>query len=50
MNKFSALALILFTVCLIIFATWQLFRGNLEAAFMSLPFLLIIYFFVKSGE
>lgn len=50
MNKFSALAIILFTVCLIIFATWQLFKGNLEAAFMPLPFLLVIYFFVKSGE
>jgi len=50
MNKFSALALILFTICLITFATWQLFKGNLEAAFMPLPFLLVLYFFVKSGE
>ena len=50
MNKFSALAIILFTICLIIFATWQLFKGNLEAAFMPLPFLLVIYFFVKSGD
>ncbi len=50
MNKFAALATILFTACLITFATWQLFKGNLEAAFMALPFLLVIYFFLNSGR
>jgi hypothetical protein len=28
------------------FSTWQLFKGNLEAAFSALPFLLIVYLFV----
>jgi len=48
MKKPLAVFLILFTLILISFATWQLFKGNLEAAFMPLPFLVIIYFFVKS--
>jgi hypothetical protein len=50
MKKPLALFIICFTLCLIAFATWQLFRGNLEAAFMPLPFLLIIYFFLKSAD
>ncbi len=50
MKKPLALFIILFTVCLIVFATWNLFKGKLEAAFMPLPFLLIIYFYIKSGE
>jgi len=50
MKKPLAFFTIAFTLCLVIFATWQLFKGNLEAAFMPLPFLLIIYFFLKSGE
>lgn len=37
----------IFTVAVIGFSTWQLFKGNLEAAFSALPFLLIIYFFIK---
>jgi len=50
MRKLPALFTIAFTICLIIFATWQLFKGNLEAAFMPLPFLLIIYFYLQSKE
>ena len=50
MKKPAAVFTIIFTVCLIIFATWQLFKGNLEAAFMPLPFLLIIYFYLQSGK
>jgi len=50
MKKPLALFIICFTICLIVFATWQLFKGNLEAAFMPLPFLLIIYFFLKSSD
>ncbi len=50
MRKPLAIFTIFFTLCLIILATWQLFKGNLEAAFMPLPFLLIIYFYVKSEE
>jgi len=47
MKKPLAVFIMLFTLCLIAFATWQLFKGNLEAAFMPLPFLLIIYFYIK---
>jgi len=50
MKKPAAIFGIAFTICLVIFATWQLFKGNLEAAFMPLPFLLIIYFYLQSGE
>jgi hypothetical protein len=37
----------IFVIFLIAFGTWQLFSGNLEAAFSTFPFLLIVYFFVK---
>ncbi len=47
MNKTAAALIILFTVAVISFGTWQLFKGNFEAAFSSFPFLLIIYFFIK---
>lgn len=50
MQKPIAILIILFTICLVIFATWHLFKGNLEAAFMPLPFLLIIYFYIKQRE
>jgi TRAP-type C4-dicarboxylate transport system permease small subunit len=46
LNKLSAICLTVFVIFLICFSTWQLFHGNLEAAFSSLPFLLIIYLFV----
>jgi amino acid permease len=47
MSKPAAIALILFVVCIMTFATWQLFLGRFEAAFSALPFLIICYFFVK---
>jgi hypothetical protein len=47
MNKPIALFIMVFSLCLIVFATWNLFKGNLEAAFMPLPFLLIIYFYIR---
>lgn len=50
MKKPFAIFIILFTLILVVFATWQLFKGNLEAAFMPLPFLLVIYFLVRPGE
>jgi hypothetical protein len=46
MNKLSVTLLLVFVLGLVAFATWQLFAGNLEASFSTLPFLLIIYFFV----
>jgi len=45
-NKLPATLLIIFVLILVAFSTWQLFAGNLEAAFSSLPFLLIVYLFV----
>ena len=50
MNKPAAVFTIIFTIGLIIFATWQMFKGNLEAAFMPLPFLLVIYFYLNTGK
>ena len=47
MKRLPALVVLLFSLCIISFGTWQLFRGNLEAAFSALPFLLITYLFVK---
>jgi hypothetical protein len=44
--KLPAILLTLFVFFLVGFSTWQLFQGNLEAAFSSLPFLLIVYLFV----
>jgi len=46
LKRLPALLLTLFVLFLVAFSTWQLFLGNLEAAFSSLPFLLIIYLFV----
>ena len=46
LKKLPAILLFLFVLFLVAFSTWQLFHGNLEAAFSSLPFLLIIYLFV----
>jgi hypothetical protein len=40
------IALIL-AIAAIAFTTVNLFKGNLEAAFSAVPFLLIIYFFAK---
>ena len=46
LKKLPAILLIIFVLILVSFSTWQLFHGNLEAAFSSLPFLLILYLFV----
>ena len=47
MSKPSAYFLIILVIFAVCFTTWQLFRGNLEAAFASLPLLLVTYFFLK---
>jgi hypothetical protein len=46
LKKLPDILLTLFVFFLVIFSTWQLFKGNLEAAFSALPFLLIVYLFV----
>jgi hypothetical protein len=46
LTKLPIILLFLFVLFLVSFSTWQLFKGNLEAAFSSLPFLLIVYLFV----
>lgn len=45
-KKLPVILLFIFVIFLVAFCTWQLFQGNLEAAFSTLPFLLIIYLFV----
>lgn len=47
MTKIAALFLIVFTVLVVSFGTWQLYVGNLEAAFSSFPFLIVIYVFIR---
>jgi len=47
MSKPAACILILYVLAIIGYSTWQMFTGNLEAAFSSLPFLVIAYLFVK---
>jgi hypothetical protein len=46
LKKLPIILLFFFVLFLVAFSTWQLFHGNLEAAFSSLPFLLIVYLFV----
>lgn len=49
MKKPFAYFMILFVLSIVIFGTWQLFLGNLEAAYSSFPFLLIAFVFLKSN-
>jgi len=46
MKKFGLILLLMFVLGLVIFSTWQLYAGNLTAAFSTLPFLLITYLFI----
>lgn len=46
MKKYGLILLLLFTLGLVFFSTWQLYAGNLPAAFSTVPFLLITYLFV----
>lgn len=46
LRKLPLILLLIFALFMVGFSTWQLFCGNLEAAFSSLPFLLIVYLFV----
>lgn len=46
MNKAGMILLLVFVLGLVVFATWQLFAGNLAASFSTFPFLLITYLFV----
>ena len=41
MNKLIGLLVLVFTLSIVVFSTWQLFAGNLEAAFSALPFLVV---------
>jgi hypothetical protein len=47
MKRLGAIFMLVFVLAVFSFGTWQLFAGNLEAAFTALPFLVIIFFFVK---
>ena len=46
MKKTGLIILLIFVLGLVVFATWQLFAGNLAASFSTFPFLLITYLFV----
>lgn len=46
MKRLPVILLLIFVFVMIVFSTYQLYRGNLEAAFSSLPFLFIVYLFV----
>jgi hypothetical protein len=46
MNKLGVTLLLVFSIGLVVFSTWQLYAGNLAASFSTLPFLLITYLFV----
>lgn len=46
MQKLGLIFLLVFVLGLVAFSTWQLYAGNLAAAFSMIPFLLIIYLFV----
>lgn len=50
MKKLAAILMTIFVLAIVSFATWQLFLGNLEAAFSTLPFLLILYLFMKAQQ
>jgi hypothetical protein len=50
MNRLSAILTLLFASTVIGFGTWSLYKGNLEAAYSSFPFLLIIYVYVKMSS
>jgi len=50
MNKFTAFFALFFVLLVIAFGTWQMFCGNFEAAFTSIPFLIIFYFFIRPGQ
>lgn len=50
MSKPLAYFTICFTLAVLAFSTWQLFCGNFSAAFSALPFLFIIYLFVRAGQ
>lgn len=47
MNKLATILLLCFIAAILTFSIWQLFSGRFEAAFSALPFLVIIYLFVK---
>lgn len=47
MSRPAALIMILYVLAIIGYSTWQMFNGKLEAAFSSLPFLVIAWLFVK---
>jgi hypothetical protein len=48
MKKIPAILTLIFACTVIGFGTWALYKGNLEAAFASFPFLLIVYLYVKT--
>jgi len=49
-KRFPALIQLIVIILIVGFGTWQLFLGNFEPAFSTLPLLLIYYVFVISRQ
>jgi hypothetical protein len=47
MRKLTLMLMLFFVTGLVAFSTWQLFKGNLEAAFSTFPFIIIIYLLIS---
>jgi len=45
-KKLAAVLQIVFILLIIGFGTYQLYQGNFEASFSTLPFLIVYYLFV----
>lgn len=46
MNNLTGVIVLVFTLSIVVYSTWQLFAGNLEAAFSAFPFLVVTYLYV----
>lgn len=50
MRRIAALIQVIVIILLVGFSTWQLFLGNFEAAFATLPLLIVYYVFVTAKQ
>jgi len=50
MKRNLALILLIIIIVIVGFSTWQLYLGNFELAFVSLPFLIVYYVFIIANK
>lgn len=50
MKRFPAFIQLIVIILIVGFGTWQLYLGNFEPAFATLPLLLIYYVFIISRQ